>query len=96
MRLFCWNYHRALFDEGEIRMTLLAGSAVAGTGLAGALKTALVPSVCLDNAAVIAPSDALATAIITYIKANAVVTPTLLLAPPGTAGGPVTGTGTIT
>jgi hypothetical protein len=35
----------------------------------------------------------LAEAIITEITVNAVVVPVLLLAPPGTAGGPVTGTG---
>jgi len=40
--------------------------------------------------------DAIADAVVTHITGSAVVMPTALLAPPGTAGGPVTGTGTIT
>lgn len=38
--------------------------------------------------------DALADAVEAYIK-TATVLPTALLAPPGTVGGPVTGTGTL-
>lgn len=75
-------------------MPLLAGSASLGTGLAGVIKTALTPTVGADTT----PnglSDALATAIITYILANATLTPALI-APPGTAGGPCAGTVTLT
>jgi len=38
-------------------------------------------------------ATAIATAVVSHITANAVVNPTLLVAPPG--GGPVTGTGGI-
>lgn len=39
--------------------------------------------------------EVLANATMTWITTNAVVVPTSLVAPPGSAGGPVTGTGTI-
>lgn len=81
-------------------MSLLAGTASLipgqGTGLAGEFYTALVPSVCSPNAATVALCNAIAAVVVAHITANAVVVPTALLAPPGTAGGPVTGTGTIT
>lgn len=38
---------------------------------------------------------AIADAVVNRIKADALVIPTLLISPPGIAGGPVTGTGTI-
>lgn len=47
--------------------------------------TALLESVC----------QAIAKAVVTHITTDAVVLPTSLLAPPGTAGGPVTGTGKV-
>lgn len=81
-------------------MPLLAGTASLvpgqGTGLAAEFYTALVPSICSPNAATVALCNALAATMVAHITANAVVNPTGLLAPPGTAGGPVTGTGTIT
>jgi hypothetical protein len=77
---------------------MLAGvashSAPPGTGLAGDLYTALVGAgVCTANASTAALCTALASAIVEHVSTHAVITPTLLIAPPG--GGPVTGTGTI-
>ncbi len=69
--------------------------ALDGTTLGFAIKTALIatgsvtPGPPLD-----AFAAAIATAVVEHIKNNALVTPTLLVAPPG--GGPVTGTGTVT
>lgn len=40
--------------------------------------------------------DAIAAAVVTHITTAAVVVPTAMLAPPGTAGGPVTGVGNVT
>jgi hypothetical protein len=50
----------------------------------------------VDNAALTADCDAIAQAVISHITANAVVLPTLLIAPGGMTPAPVTGTGTIT
>lgn len=73
----------------------LTGSA---TVLQDSLRAALLSANCgaVDGAALTAMCNAIATTVVSHITANAVVTPTALLAPPGTAGGPVTGTGTIT
>jgi len=40
-------------------------------------------------------AETIALAVVAHILANAVVSPTALLAPPGTLGGPVTGTGNV-
>ncbi len=48
-----------------------------------------------DNAALTAMCDAIAEAVVEHVVAAGVVLPTALLAPPGTLGGPVTGTGSI-
>jgi hypothetical protein len=72
-------------------MTLNAsalGAAIRAARLADAATKAV------DNAALTADSNAIASAVIAHITANAVVLPLLLVAPPG--GGPVTGTGTVT
>ena len=66
--------------SAAIRVNLLAGGASGAT----------------DNAALTALCDAIAGAVVGHIVASAVVVPTLMIAPPGTAGGPVTGTGSIT
>lgn len=50
----------------------------------------------LDNAAMTELCQAIEESIIPWLIANAVILPTALLAPPGTAGGPVTGTAQIT
>jgi len=65
--------------------------------LSSALRSALLAngdSNAVDNAQLTALCDEIASAVVTHIKNNAVVNPTLLVAPSG--GGPVTGTGTIT
>lgn len=41
-------------------------------------------------------SLAIATAVVTHLTAAAVVIPGTFVAPPGTAGGPITGTGKVT
>lgn len=64
--------------------------------LSDAIKSALLAdgdSAAVDNAALTALCDAIAGAVVAHIVANAVVLPTLLVAPP--LGGPVTGTGVI-
>lgn len=67
--------------------------ALSSVRLAGTIKSAFVAAGAADNAATTAMANALALAIVNEVK-EAVVTPTLLVAPPG--GGPVTGTGTLT
>lgn len=65
--------------------------------LSAAIKAALLADPgtgALNNAALTKTCDAIASAVVTHITANAVVLPLLLVAPPG--GGPVTGTGTVT
>lgn len=66
-------------------------------GMADAIANAIHASYSSDHPArtIEEFSQVLAAAIVPYLVANTVVVPTLLLAPPGTAGGPVTGTGTI-
>lgn len=66
----------------SMRSKLLAGAAAA-----------------VDNAALTAMCTALAEAVIEELTTNGIVLPTgtpPMLAPPGVAGGPVTGTGIIT
>jgi len=78
--------------------------ALSASTLSGLIRTALAPTAdgtgnashAVDNAQLTALCDAIASSVVTHIQAAAVVLPTLLIAPPGTAGGPVTGTGTIT
>lgn len=78
-------------------MTLEAGSAQTNptTGLAGAIHTAILASgsTPVDSAALQKLCDGIAAGVVDYLVANAVVLPTLLVAPSG--GGPVTGTGGI-
>ena len=64
------------------------GAAIKSLMLADAANTK-----AQDNAALTAVCNAIASAVIAEITANAMVFPLLLVAPPG--GGPVTGTGTI-
>lgn len=67
------------------------------TRLSTALRAAFVANPttqALDNAALTAVCNVIASAIIAEIVANAVVVPLLMTSPPG--GGPVAGTGTVT
>lgn len=71
-------------------------------GLSAAIKAQLLAAPAglgdlkpQSNAAMDQFCDALGAAIVAYILANAVVNPLGLLAPPGTLGGPVTGTGSL-
>lgn len=68
--------------------------ALSAATLGTAIRSALTSNGAADNAATTALANAIATAVVDHIKNNAVVVPTLLVAPGG--GGPVTGTGTIT
>lgn len=68
--------------------------ATAIAALATDLKNAKIACGAMENAALDTICLAEATAIVNCIKNHAVVTPLLLVAPPG--GGPVTGTGTLT
>lgn len=54
-------------------MAMIAGSASAGTGLAGALKTAFLAkcSIAIDGDLLNETSDAIADAVVNYIKSNA-------------------------
>jgi len=73
--------------------------ALSQSALAADIKANLLAdeaSQAQDNAALEALCQAIAKAVVERIVADAVVLPTALLAPPGTAGGPVTGTGSIT
>lgn len=70
-------------------MAMIGGSAVANTGLAGAIKTALTGagySVPATSATII---DALASAIVTYVAANAEVEVTGVTSGGDTAAGTV-------
>lgn len=81
--------------------------ALSSSVLSGLIRTALAPTAdgtgntshAVDNAQLTALCDAIAGAVVSHIQAAAVVAvPALgLIAPPGTVGGPVTGsaTGTI-
>jgi hypothetical protein len=71
----------------------LTGSSSA---LSAALRTALLAdpdTQALDDVALTAMCDAIASTVLAHLVANAVVLPALLVAPPG--GGPVTGTGVL-
>lgn len=71
--------------------------ALSASRLATAIKTALTArSWVVPGAELDAFCTDLATAIVTEITANAVVPALGLIAPPGTAGGPVTGSAVIT
>lgn len=73
-------------------MALTGSSSV----LSSAIRVALLanPDVqAVDGDALSGLCDAIASAVLTHLVANAVVLPLLLVAPPG--GGPVTGTGTL-
>lgn len=62
-----------------------------------AIKTGMLAnpnSYAVDNPALTAMCDEIAAAVVAEIVANALVLPTLLVAPP--SGGPVTGTGIVT
>lgn len=72
--------------------------ALSSSVLSAAIRSAIIakPAIqALDNAALTDLCDAIAGAVVTHITGAAVVVPTALLAPPGTSGGPVTGTGSI-
>lgn len=69
--------------KGLMKTQIVAVFAAKGNPVS---DTALLEDIC----------EAIATAVVNHITASAVVVPTALLAPPGMAGGPVTGTGTIT
>jgi hypothetical protein len=69
------------------------------TALAAAMKTALLAdpkTAAIANDALDAVCAAIAQAVVTHITTSAVVLPLLMIAPPGMAGGPVTGTGVVT
>ena len=79
-------------------MPLLAGDTNCTTGLAAAIYTGMKGNAACkvaDGPELKAMSYEIANAVVTYIKANAVVNSLGLIAPPGTAGGPVTGMSTI-
>lgn len=66
--------------------------------LSSAIRAALLANPdakAVDNAALTALCDAIATRVVAHIVANAVVNSLGLVAPPGTAGGPVTGASTL-
>ena len=71
------------------------------TRLGAAIKTQLLAIGCVEPAVgqgvtLAAMSNAIAAAVVAELTANATVVSLGLIAPPGTAGGPVTGTGTLT
>jgi len=68
--------------------------AMSSAGMSAAIKAELDAATPITSSQELA--DAIAVAIVTYIKANAVVLPTALIAPGGMTPAPVTGTGTIT
>lgn len=71
--------------------------ALSASGLSAALKAKLLANgatLAQDSSALQALCDEIAAAVVEHVTANAVVIPTLLVAPSG--GGPVTGTGSIT
>lgn len=81
-------------------MALLAGDA---TCAAGTLSKAIYDGILAQPLAKAKTGDelkalsaAIAIAVVEHLKSNAVVNSTGLFAPPGTAGGPVTGASTIT
>lgn len=71
--------------------------ALSASRLSAAIRAGLLAnsnSHAVNNAQLTALCDEIAAAVLAEITANAVVIPTLLVAPP--SGGPVTGTGSIT
>lgn len=67
------------------------------TTLASEIKAAILAEPdagAVDGAALEALSRAIASAVVTHVTVNALVLPTLMVAPP--TGGPVTGTGVVT
>jgi len=65
--------------------------------LSAAMRAALLANPntqALNNAALTAVCDAIASTVVSHITAAGIVLPLLMVAPPG--GGPVTGTGVIT
>ncbi len=79
-------------------MALTPGDSACLTGLASEIKTAILAncSTAQPGAELNGLAFAIASAVVAHIIANATVVPSLLVAPPGAVGGPVTGTGTIT
>jgi hypothetical protein len=74
---------------------------LSSTRLGAAIKTKLLAIGCVEPATgqgvtLADMSNAIAAAVVEELHANATVMSLGLIAPPGTAGGPVTGTGTIT
>jgi len=74
---------------------------MSATRLGAAIKAQLLASGCVEPAigqgvTLAAMSNAIAAAVVAELTTNAAVVPLGLIAPPGTAGGPVTGTGSIT
>jgi hypothetical protein len=73
--------------------------ALNATTLASAIKAALLAdpnTLAQNNASLDAVCTAIAGAVVTHITTNAVVPALGLIAPPGTAGGPVTGSAVVT
>ncbi len=72
--------------------------ALNATTLGAAIRSAILSKGegITDNAATTALCDAIAEAVVAHITANAVVPALGLIAPPGTGGGPVTGSAVIT
>lgn len=73
--------------------------ALSASTLSTAMRVAILAAPAagaVDGPALTALCDAIAGAVVAHITGAAVVVPTLLVAPPGTAGGPVTGTGAVT
>lgn len=77
-------------------MALNAGDPACTIGLASEVKAAILANcgTAIDGAELNGLSYAIASAVVSHITSNAVVLPTLLVAPSG--GGPVTGTGQVT
>ena len=78
-------------------MPLIAGPPDCFAGLSKRIRDAMLASMesATDNAELRAMAHAIAVAVVEEIQANATVVPLGLIAPPGMAGGPVTGAGTI-
>jgi hypothetical protein len=78
-------------------MPLTGSASVLSAALKSARLAANPDAEVVDNAALTADCDAIATTVIAHIIANAVVTPGItLIAPGGLTPAPVTGVGTIT
>jgi hypothetical protein len=78
--------------------------ALSASVLSGLIRTALAPTAdgtgnashAVDNPQLTALCDAIAGAVVAHITSAGVVLPGTLVAPPGTAGGPILGAGEIT